>query len=76
MITLKHISQAHGYSSDDHLLDDGPLQDLIGCSFRSIADLRRRANAIQARTQDRRCARPPIRCEVIHADGSTSQIEV
>jgi len=40
MITIISIHQKRGYSATDHLLDDRPLQDLIGREFASVADVR------------------------------------
>ena len=76
MITLEAIGQSHGYSGYDHLLNDGPLQDLVGQSFRSVADLRRRANKVQDSSLDRRCAPPPIWCRIRHASGSPAEVTV
>ncbi len=76
MITLKNIRQRHGYSGYDHLLDDGPLQVLVGQRFASLGVLRKRANTIQARSQDKRCGRPPISVEILHDDGTTGHFEV
>ena len=75
MITLKGIRQKRGYTGYDHLLKDGPLEDLIGEQFGNVADLKARVNDVQARTQDRRCARPPIVCRIRFDDGDTEEVE-
>ncbi len=59
MVTIKSIGQKCGYTRADHLLDDGPLQDMIGRTYRDAAAAKRAANNIQKRGN---CGpgRPPI----------------
>jgi len=47
MVTIKRIGQARGYSATDHLLSDGPLEAMIGRSYRDAAAATRAANNIQ-----------------------------
>lgn len=47
MVTVKRIGLCQGYSGRDHMLSDGPLQDMIGRSYRDAAAAKRAANNIQ-----------------------------
>lgn len=67
MITIRDCGYKAGYSGNDHLLDDQPLQECIGEQFRSVRDVGKRLNKVASETLDRRCATPPIWVE-IHGD--------
>lgn len=61
MVTVKSIGQHCGYSRWDHLLDDGPLQDMIGRTYRDAAAAKRAANNIQWRRNcSRNCGRNAV----------------
>lgn len=47
MVTVKRIGQQHGYSGEDHLLNDGPLTAMIGRTYRDAKAAKRAANNIQ-----------------------------
>lgn len=64
MIKIQNCGYKAGYSGNDHLLNDSPLKQEIGSSFRSVRDIERKLNAIARNTIDRRCATPPIWVEI------------
>ena len=64
MIKIQNCGYKAGYSGNDHLLNDWPLKQEIGSSFKSVREIARRLNAIARNTIDRRCAMTPIWVEV------------
>lgn len=74
MITIKNIWIARGYTGNDHLIDGRALKNLIGEQFRSVREARKKADAIMARTEDRRVQIAPIEMEVMFANGSTTEV--
>lgn len=59
-ITIQSAAQARGYSGFDHLLDDGPLQAMVGRTYKNIEAAARAAGRLLKGTQDRRCAGSPV----------------
>lgn len=47
MVTVKNIGLCAGYSGQDHMLDDGPLQSMIGRTYRDAGAAKRAATNIQ-----------------------------
>lgn len=76
MITIANIGSKHGYSGDDHLIDDVPLQDLLGQDFRRVRDIRRAVEKIQMDTADRRVRYVPVQVEIVLATGDRREIDV
>ena len=64
MITIRKVGYKSGYSGNDHLLDDAPLEEMIGEDFRSVRDLSRRVNGVASKTIHAKCAMPPIWVEI------------
>ena len=71
-ITITKARQARGYSSCDHLLDDSPLDSMIGRSYRDLAAAARAAGKLLKGTQDRRCAGAPVFLFTVDEDGNES----
>lgn len=60
-ITITRARLAHGYSGYDHLLDDAPLNAMIGRSYADLDEAAAHAGRLIEGTQDRRCAPAPVR---------------
>jgi hypothetical protein len=75
MILITNIASKHGYSGFDHLIDDGPLHDLIGQAYRSVADIRRAVKKVQIETADARVKYIPVGVEIELANGNHREIE-
>lgn len=73
MITILQIEQRNGYSGYDHLLGD--LTSMVGSNYRSMRDLRAAVWREQKAVNDRRCATPPVRTEII-CRGERVEVEV
>ena len=72
MVTIESIGYAMGYTGADHLLDDAPLQGLIGTEYRSVADAQRASQVVERRSPpDRRVRTAPIEMTVRLASGMT-----
>lgn len=69
MITIKHAFHRHGYSGNDHCLNDEELEPIIGRKYRSVRDARLAAERLSTGTSGR--ADVPICLEVLFADGTT-----
>lgn len=74
MITLEDAWHRQGYTRDDHLLDDGPLKDMIGRQFRSVGEARKALAAVSLRTQTRGCRLAPIGLVVRLASGDRKEL--
>lgn len=76
MLTITHATYSHGYTGADHMLDTTAIQGLIGRRFRSAAEARRAAIAIERKyPQDRRCSGAPIYLEAL-VDGTSETVVV
>lgn len=49
MLTITNCGYRHGYSGEDHLLDDSEFQPAIGRDFRSLRDASRAINRMASR---------------------------
>jgi hypothetical protein len=76
MITITGIGSKHGYSGYDHLIDDSPLQDLLGQQFRSVRDLHKAVTKTQFETADKRVRYVPVAVEIVLATGDRRTVEV
>jgi outer membrane protein TolC len=74
-LTVVSIASRCGYSRWDHLIDDAPLQDLIGQDFRDARAIRRAVEHIQRDTADPRVGLAPVAVEVRLANGECREIE-
>ena len=63
MIVVTGAWQRQGYTGWDHLLDDSPLESIIGRNFSSLAEARKAATRALRGTQDQRCDGAPIEIE-------------
>ena len=71
MVTVMSIKYCRGYTACDHLIDDTPLEGIVGESFSNVAAIRRAVKAIEeASPQDRRCRLAPVRVEIVVNDES------
>ncbi len=59
-IKVESASIARGYSGYDHLLNDRPLQAMIGRTYRDLAAAGKAAQKILNGTQDERCSFTPV----------------
>jgi hypothetical protein len=70
-ITITNARLAHGYSGYDHLLDNRPLDVMVGCTYRNLAAAAKAAWKLLHGTQDRRCASAPVILTDDHGNGWT-----
>lgn len=75
MILVTSIGTKHGYSGYDHLIDDGPYQDLLGQRYRSVSEIRRAVEQIQRDHVDQRVAVAPVGVEIVLANGDRRDID-
>lgn len=72
MINVLNAGALHGYDSNDHLIEEDELKDIIGLSFRSVGDALRAADNrcyIARHGNHKRCSHPYTWIEVRMANG-------
>lgn len=75
MITVEGIKQKYGYTGRDHMLDDGPYQDLLGAEFESVRSLRIAIYEID-KEQDSNNRGAPFGVTIRFASGEVTEIEL
>ena len=62
-LTITSLRSKHGYSGVDHLIDDIPLETMIGQEYESVEDIRAAVTAIQREHADKRVRDVPVSVE-------------